>query len=47
MWRIPYAYALKVAASVLRTPYGILLNLLSRRFNVAHLFNTGEETGGN
>jgi hypothetical protein len=36
-WRLP----------VLRTPLRYSFELLSRRFNAAHLFNTEEETGGN
>ena len=41
MWRIPFAYALKVGASCFENCI-----LLSRRFNAAHLFNNEEETGG-
>jgi hypothetical protein len=47
MWRIPYAYALKVAASCFENAIRYSFELLSRRFSVAHLFNTEEETGGN
>jgi hypothetical protein len=44
MWTIPYAYALKVAASCFENAMRYSFELLSRRFNAAHLFNTQEET---
>jgi len=40
MWRIPYAYALKVAASCFENAIRYSFELLSRRFNAAHLFNS-------
>ncbi len=47
MWRIPYAYAPKVAASCFENAIRYSFELLSRRLNADHLFNTEEETGGN
>jgi hypothetical protein len=47
MWRTPYAYAPKVAASCFENAIWYSFELLSRRFNADHLFNTEEETGGN
>ncbi len=47
MWRIPYAYAPKVAASCFENVIRCSFELLSRCSNADHLFNTEEETGGN
>jgi hypothetical protein len=41
--RIPFAYALKVAASCFDNA---ILYSFEQAFNAAHLFNTEEETGG-
>jgi hypothetical protein len=46
MWRIPYAYALKVAASVLRSPYGILLKPFEQALSRCTFVHTEVETGG-
>jgi hypothetical protein len=43
MWRIRYAYVPKVAASCFENVIRYCFELLSRRFNADHLFNTEEE----